>query len=298
MSELAFSPHQSLFHHATAKVNGIRLHYVTAGKGEPLLLLHGYLGTWYTWRKVIPFLANDFRVIAPDLRGFGDSDKPISDCDARMLCEDLRCLVHELGVSNVRIAAHDIGAPPALLWAALFPDEVRELAYLDYPLLTTEAMASIYRFSPETMNLGMLWWGTPALAPDLPEILLRGNEREFLWWFYRHHAAHPEAVDDAIPEYLRTYSGDASIRASLGPLRAIFHSIKQTEEATEKKMQTPIMALGGDRSLGDHVQRMLTRVAVNVTGGVIADCGHFIPEEQPELLVGRLRSFFVTDGNL
>ncbi len=296
MSDPAFPPHDAMFRHDHADVHHTRLHYVTAGAGDPVLLWHGFLGTWYSWRKVIPLLAENYTVIAPDMRGFGDSDKPICDCDARTLCEDFRALTSKLGFQKLRIVAHDLGAPPALLWAALYPGEVEDLVYLDHPVLTAKTLNQIFQFTPEIMNQGLLWWWMTATAPDLAELLIKGREREFLTWFYRNHAMHPDAVDDALSEYLRTFAGAGGVSGSLGSLRAVFRSIQQTEDATAgKKIETPIMALGGEKSLGDRVRHMIEEVASNVTGGVITDCGHFIAEEQPELLVGRIRSFFETN---
>lgn len=169
------------FTHYTTLVNGsVRLHYVMGGQGEPVLLWHGFLETWYCWRKIMPTLAEKYTVIAPDMRGYGDSEKPSSGYDARTLALDFRALVQQLGFREIFIVAHDMGAPPALVYAGEYPDEVRGLAYLDEPVLTEENMQQVHKFTSDTLKNGGLWWWAFGLAADVPERLITGKEREFL----------------------------------------------------------------------------------------------------------------------
>ena len=260
-----------------------------------MLLLHGFLGTWYMWRKVIPLLADSYQLIAPDMRGCGDSEKPPCDYDALQICEDFRALVRHLGLQKIRVVAHGIGAAVALLWAAKYPGEICQLGYLSMPVLKSDLLPEVFNFSPARRNLGGRWWWGLAQTGELAEQLIVGREREFLTWFYQNHAAHPSSVDEAFHEYLRTFAGHAGVAGSMGPYRSLSHSIQQTEEALAAgKVKIPVIALGGDHTSGPDVRKMVEKVATDVTGGVIADCGHFIPEEQPETLTGRLRSFFVT----
>ncbi|MBD3887706.1 alpha/beta hydrolase [Phormidium tenue FACHB-886] len=115
------------FSHHTIKVNDVNLHYAIGGQGAPILLWHGFLETWYCWRKVMPTLAKRYTVIAPDMRGYGDSDKTQQGYDARTLADDFRQLIQQLGFSQVHLVAHDMGAPSALLYASDYPDEVLSL---------------------------------------------------------------------------------------------------------------------------------------------------------------------------
>lgn len=287
-------PDDPLFRHDYLRVHNLKIHFVTAGQGEPVLLWHGFLSSWYSWRKVIPLLADRYTVIAPDMRGFGDSDKHPTDCDALRLAEDFRAVVRELGFKRLRVAAHGIGAPGALLWAARYPDEISHLAYIDAPLLTERAIDPLFRFRPEVLERGGLGWWIFALSPEIPEQLITGREREFLGWFHRHFATRRDAVEEAEREYLRTFHGRDSVRGALAVLRAVFYSMKQTEDATQKRIQCPLMAVGAANGLGESVREAMQTVGGNVTGCVIPDCGHFVPEEQPELLAGRLESFFIS----
>jgi pimeloyl-ACP methyl ester carboxylesterase len=121
-----------------AAVNGIRLHYVSDGDGPPVMLLHGWPQTWYCWRKVMPLLAERHTVIAPDLRGYGHSDKPPGGYDKRTMAEDVRALARLLGHERLALVGHDRGARVAHRWALDHPDEVERLAVLD--IIPTRAM--------------------------------------------------------------------------------------------------------------------------------------------------------------
>jgi pimeloyl-ACP methyl ester carboxylesterase len=283
----------STFTHHTTTVNSIRLHYVIGGQGDPILLWHGFLGTSYSWHKLMPILAKHYTVIAPDMRGYGDSDKPASGYDAGTLMEDFRSLIHQLGFAKIFIVAHDMGAPPALLYAGQYPDEVRGLAYLEDPVILEEYIQTFLRFGPETMQEGGMWWWVFSLAPKIPEILISGHEREFLTWFYDRYLYDRHSInDETVNEYLRTFATPDGIRGAIGVYRAIFATMKQTAAYTQEKINTPILGLGGDRSLGEYTKQMLKSVATDVRGGVIEQCGHFIPEEQPDVLAKHLLEFF------
>jgi len=281
------------FGHQTTIANGINLHYVIGGQGESILLWHGFLETWYCWRKIMPALAERYTVIAPDMRGYGDSDKPDSGYDARTLAEDFHQLVKQLGFHQIHLVAHDMGAPPALLYAATYPDEVLSLAYLEEPVLLEQNLQQIFKFAPETTQAGGLWWWTFFLAADIPEQLISGHEHEFLTYFYNTYCYDSSAItSDAIAEYLRTFAAPGGVSGAIGVYRAIFESIKQTEPLVQNKITAPVLGLGGDKVTGDRVKSMLQSVATNVQGGAVERCGHFIPDERPDELIDRLLRFF------
>ena len=279
--------------HAVYTAGGTKLHYVTAGSGSPVLLWHGFLGSWFSWRKLIPLLASHYTVIVPDMRGYGDSDKPESGYDGLTLANDFRALTQHLKLGPVHLVAHDMGAPPALLWAAHHPDEVRSLCYLEEPVLTNETLEPVFRFSPETTTNGGLWWWLLALAKDAPERLVVGHERAFLTWFYVNFTQNPSSIEDAaVIEFLRTFSGTDGVRGAFGVYRAIFDTIAQTEPLRSAKVQVPVLALGGALSLSSRPHQMLQTVATNVSGGAVDNCGHFIAEEQPASLHEHLLQFW------
>lgn len=282
------------FQSRTADVDGTRIHYRIGGdpSGPPVLLWHGFLGTGHVWRKVMPALARaGLAVLVPDMRCYGDSDKPAGDAgyDGRALAEEFRALVRRLGFGGGRpltLAAHDMGAPPALLWAADHPDEIAGLLYLEEPVFLPEALGKILSYTPEGTRMGGLWWWTFALAPGVPERLVVGNERAFLTWFFDHYTAEPGAIEPtAVEEYLRTFSGREGVLGALGVYRAAFTTMEQTAPLARTKLRVPAVALGGDKSQGAHVREMLEMVAETVDGGSVAGCGHFLPEERPDEVV-------------
>jgi pimeloyl-ACP methyl ester carboxylesterase len=280
-------------HHSTQVNNGVQLHYVIGGNGVPVLLWHGFLETWYCWRKVMPALAERYTVIVPDMRGYGDSEKPERGYDARTLAEDFRQLVAQLGFNQIHIVAHDMGAPPAFLYAGEYPEEVRTLAYLEEPVLLEQNLQQIFKFAPDTLKDGGLWWWTFSLAADIPEKLIAGHEREFLTYFYNKYCYDPTSISaDAVDEYLRTFAAPGGVSGALGVYRAIFESIKQTQPFAKNKIKTPVLALGGDKVMGTHVKEMMQGVASDVRGSAVERCGHFIPDERPDYLVEQLVSFF------
>jgi pimeloyl-ACP methyl ester carboxylesterase len=244
----------------------------------------------------MPILAAaGYAVLAPDMRGYGDSDKPAGAAgyDGRALAAEFRALVHLLRFGAGQpliIAAHDMGAPPALLWAADFPDEVRGLFYMEVPVMLSEILSEIICYTPTAMAKGSMWWWILPLAPDVPERLVVGHERAFLRWFFEIASPcfiPPECVD----EYLRSFSGREGVLGAMGVYRAAFKTIGQTEALRKSKVTVPVIALGGANAQGDKVREMVLMVAVNVTGHVIPDCGHFLPEECPEEIAWQIQAF-------
>jgi pimeloyl-ACP methyl ester carboxylesterase len=277
----------------TVSSNGVRLHYLLGGdpNGPPVLLWHGFLSTSYGWRKVMRALAHaGLAVLVPDMRGYGDSDKPAGTegYDGRALAEEFRALVREIGFGAGRpltLVAHDMGAPPALIWAADHPEEIAGLLYIEVPVMLSEVLTKIIAYTPEAMTKGSMWWWILPLAPDVPERLIVGNERAFLTWFYA-RAANRDAIDaETVDEYLRTFSGREGVLGALGVYRAAFTTMAQTAPLTTQKVKVPIVALGGEKAQGLQIQKMVEMVAENVTGGAIPDCGHFVPEERPDELL-------------
>ena len=273
------------------EVNGVRLHYWIGGDpdGKPVVLWHGFLSTGYAWRSVAPALADTgLAVLVPDMRGYGDSDKPpgVEGYDARALAEEARALVAQIGFGRggpVVHAAHDMGALPALLWTAEHSDEVKALLYIEAPVMLSEVLRPVFAYTPEAMAQGSMWWWILPLAPGVPERLIVGSERAFLGWFYEgDHVVNRGAFSPAVvDEYLRTFSGPNGVLGSLGIYRAAFTSISQTEALLRSKIKTPVWAMGGEKGLGARVGQMVALVAEHVQTSVEPTSGHFLPEEAP-----------------
>lgn len=282
------------FEHRFETVDGVRLHYVSGGNpdGDVLVLLAGFPESWFAWRKVMVRLAATYRIIAPDLPGQGDSDRPASGYDTQTLAMAMHGLLQQLGVGRYFLAAHDIGAWVAYPLAALFGDEVRGLALLDagIPGIT---MPDALPTSPE--RAWRTWHFAFHALPDLPEMLIAGREREYLDWFLRRKTANPEAFSDAdLEEYLRVFRKDGGLHAGLAYYRAAAVSAQQNRDLSSRgQLKMPVLALGSDQGSIPDMASPLRAFAENVRGGNIMACGHFLPEEQPEAVAAELRSFFL-----
>ena len=281
------------FEHRFATVEGVRLHYVAGGKqdGEVVVLLAGFPESWFAWRKVMTLLAPAYRIIAPDLPGQGDSDRPQDGYDTQALATMVHGLLQQLGVTRCCMAAHDVGAWVAYPYAALFGDTVRRLVLMDagIPGIT---LPDALPTAPDRA------WRTWHFAfhglPDLPEMLIAGRERQYLDWFLRRKTANPDTFsDDDITEYLRVFTKDGGLRAGLAYYRAAALSAEQNRRLSAMgKLAMPVLALGADQGSIADMATPLLAFAEDVRGGVMAHCGHFIPEEQPEAAARELAAFF------
>ena len=268
-------------------VNDVRLHYVTAGQGDPVVLLHGWPQTWYQWRHIIPALAQQYTVIAPDMRGLGDSSKPASGYDKRTVADDIYQLVRRLGWQRIFLVGHDWGGPVAYAYACAHPEAVRRLVILDV-MIPGAGLERIPQASPR----GGLWHLSFHGVRDLPEALISGRERLYLSWFYR-TAYNPTAISEAdIDEYVRCYAAPGGLRAGFEYYRALWQDVEHNKEHAKSKLTMPVLALGGEYGFGARTLRSMQELATHVRGGVIAHCGHWIAEEQPAELIAQLLAFF------
>jgi pimeloyl-ACP methyl ester carboxylesterase len=283
----------------TIDINGVNIHYQIGGdpNGQPVLLWHGFLSTSYAWRKVMPLLAQaGYAVLVPDMRGYGDSDKPAGTegYDARALAEEFRALVQKIGFGAGRpliLVAHDMGAPPALLWAADHPEEIAGLLYIEAPVMLSEILTKIIAYTPEAMKEGSMWWWILPLAPDVPERLVVGNERAFLTWFYERSTFDPNSIDpETVDEVLRSFSGREGVLGAMGVYRAAFITIEQTTPLAgiDRQVTVPVVAIGGEKGLGGKVGEMVKAVAQHVEQYIIPNCGHFVPEECPDEIISHI----------
>ena len=278
----------SKFVHHTVTLDAVRLNYVTCGSGDPVVLLHGWPQTWYEWRRIMPALAARFTVIAPDMRGLGDSSKPATGYDKRTVASDIHQLVRKLGFEKIFLVGHDWGGPVAYAYACAHPQDVRKLVILDVTI-PGEGWEKI----PQVTRRGGIWHLAFHNVRDLPEALVTGRERTYLSWFYRLAAYNPTAISEAeIDEYVRCYSAAGGMRAGFEYYRAIFDDIDHNKENAKTKLKMPVLALGGERGFGQVPLRSMKALAENVRGGVVERCGHWIAEERPDYLIDQLLTFF------
>lgn len=274
------------FTEATAEVNGVQIHYVRGGHGEPLVLLHGWPQSWFEWHRIMPQLAEHFTVVVPDLRGFGASSKPAPKAgyDTRNLAEDLHELVRHLGFASIRLVGHDIGLMVGYAYAAAHPTEVHKLVLLDAPIPGIEPVWSQVKAAR--------WHFGFHATPALPEVLLAGKEREYLNFFYTNFAHNKTAFTEAEKdEFVRSYAAPGAMSASLEVYRAFATSAAQNLESARTKLSMPVLALGGEFSLGPRIVAMVEVVAADVRGGSIPGCGHWVNEENSEFLLAQLVAF-------
>jgi pimeloyl-ACP methyl ester carboxylesterase len=282
-----------LRHHKTV-VGDLTLYFVEAGPeaGEAVVLLHGWPESHFAWRRVIPGLAARYRVIAPDLRGFGDSSKPATGYDTRTVAGDIVGLLDHLGIGRAHLIGHDFGAATAYAIAAGWRDRVMTLAFIEM-LLPGFGLEELVALSKTGFGL---WHLAFHAAPDVPEMLIAGREREYLSWFFRNHAYDPTAIsDEELDVYAGNYRQPGAARAAMGFYRALHEDAEQNRQFAEVKLAAPVLAVGGAFSIGAGVAACLRRVATNVEGDVVPECGHWVAEERPQWLADRLSGFLAAN---
>lgn len=283
--------------HHIAKVDGTRFHYVTAGSGEPVLLLPGWPQSWIAWRKVLPLLVSaGRRVVVLDPRGFGESDKPAQGYDLDTASRDLHRFLEAtdlVSAGAIDIIAHDVGTWIAHAHAADYPADVRRLVLTEsnIPGVTTFASPGI---PSEAANLKS-WQFAFNRLNDLPEMLIQGRERAYLAWIFATKSFRTYAIDSAaLEEYTRQYSAPGAMRAGFAWYRANFDAegLAQAKVRAAKRLTMPVLALGGSEGVGDALRATVATIGDRVQGGSIPGCGHFLPEECPDELTAAVLKFW------
>ena len=275
-----------------ADLGDVIVHYRTAGEAAPVVvLLHGIPQTSHEWRHVIPFIAPKYRVIAPDLRGLGDSSRPAGNYDKKTVAHDVWRLVTHLGVKEFFLVGHDWGGPTAFALACAHPQAVKKLAILD---------VAIPGDGGDFSQGGRRWHHALFRTLDLPERLFEGREHLVIDWLFENYGHLPNCIPKADrDEYLRTYTKPGAMRAMFGFYRALPQDAEDNKAWLEAngKLKMPVLALGGNKSFGRGMETMesLQRVAENVCGGIVHDSGHWVTEEQPEFVADELLKFFADD---
>jgi pimeloyl-ACP methyl ester carboxylesterase len=267
-----------------AVVNGIKLHYLTAGSGPTVILLHGYTQTSRMWRPIMPLLAQKFTVIAPDLPGIGDSEIPKDGLDMKTAAIRIHALAKSLGVQKARVVGHDIGLMVAYAYAAQFPAETEKLAVLDAFLPGVPGWEAVYN-DPNV-------WHFRFHGPT-PEALVSGRERIYFAYFWNDLAADktrsvPKLDREA---YVAAYSKPGRMRAGWAYFAAWPQTAKDFEQLAQTKLTIPVLAIGGEKSLGEMLGQQMKLVATDVTVVVLKDTGHWVMEERPKETIEALMKF-------
>ena len=267
-----------------ANVNGTRLHYLIAGTGDPVVLLHGYAETSHMWLPLMPKLADRHTVIAVDLRGAGQSATPQDGYTKAAMAQDIHALTQKLGYQRLRIVGHDIGLMVAYAFAAQYPSEVDRIALMD-------------AFLP-----GIGKWRDVWLMRDLwhfhfygktPLALVHGRERIYFEHFWNDFAANPA---HSIPErdrrfYVKAYARPGGMRAGFEYFRAFEKDAEEFARLAQKPLPMPMLVLTGEKASGEFLIEQGRLVATNVEGVVIRGSGHWLMEEAPEQVIPKLVEF-------
>jgi pimeloyl-ACP methyl ester carboxylesterase len=267
-----------------AKLAGVRLHYLAAGNGEPVILLHGYAQNSHMWLPLIPALAKTNTVIAPDLRGFGQSSKPPQGYDKKSMAQDIHALVVSLGLKRVRICGHDIGLMVAYAYAAQYPAEVDRIVLMD-------------AFLPGVGNWENVWllhdkWHFNFYG-ETPLKLVAGRERIYFEHFWNDFAANPKkSVSERDRRfYTKAYAQPGAMRAGFELFRAFEQDGKDFAGFAKTKLPMPMLVLTGEKASGDFLIEQARLVADHVEGVVIKGSGHWLIDEAPGQVIPKLVDF-------
>jgi pimeloyl-ACP methyl ester carboxylesterase len=269
------------------ETGGLRQHVVSGGDGPPLLLIHGWPQTWYAWRLVMPALARDFTVIAPDQRGCGLSGKPDDGYDTATLAGDLAALMDALGHQRFAVAGHDTGLWIGYALAADHPGRVTRLAVAETPLPGVSPSPPL--FASTHLNNALWHFAFNRLA-TVNDQLVAGREEVYFGWQFAAKAARP-LPQAAVRHYIDTLTGPGALHASFAIYRALDATIAQNQQRTARQLSVPVLAIGGQHSLGDQVAATMKLTASDVQTLVIPGCAHWVPEETPDQTLTALTAF-------
>jgi pimeloyl-ACP methyl ester carboxylesterase len=268
----------------TSEIDGVKLHYLTAGHGPSLMLLHGYAETSLMWKPIMPLLAERFTVIAPDLPGIGDSAIPADGLDMKTAAIRMHDLARSLGIEKAGVVGHDIGLMVAYAYAAQFPAEVEKLVVMDAFLPGVGQWEAVYN------NPG--FWHFRFNGPT-PEKLVQGRERTYFEHYWNDFAADktrsiPEADRKA---YTAAYARPGRMRAGWAYFVSFTQAAKDFAQLSQTQLTMPVLAIGGEKSLGEMLGQQMKLVAPDLTVVVLKDTGHWLLEEQPKETTDALVKF-------
>ncbi|MCU7647173.1 alpha/beta fold hydrolase [Pseudomonas piscis] len=273
--------------HRYVRIDGQRIHCVSAGSGRPVLLIPGWPQTWYAWREVIQALAaRGFQAIAVDPPGTGQSDRPEHGYDTGAVADVLHRVMEQLGFERYSVVGHDVGMWVAYALASDRPEAVERLA------LTEAVIPGLAEAPPIFVEPGQnifLWHFMFNQLRDLPEALIAGRERVYLNYIFDKWSHRRDAV--ATEEYIQAYAAPGGLRAGFAYYRAIPETVRQNQQRAERMLDMPVLAIGAEHATNDAPLLTLQGRASNLRGAIVPDCGHFIMEEAPEAFLAHLLPF-------
>ncbi len=268
----------------SATVEGVSLHYLTAGHGPMVVLVHGYAETSRMWRPIMPILAERFMVIAPDLPGIGDSAIPADGLDMKTAGIRIHALARSLGAKSAEVVGHDIGLMVAYAYAAQFPAEVTKLVVMDAFLPGVDGWEAVY-------NNPAIWHFR--FNGPTPEALVKGRERIYFEHFWNDFAAdktHSISEADRVA-YTVAYSRPGRMRAGWAYFVSFQQAAKDFAELSQTKLTMPVLSIGGEKANGEVLGHQMKLVASDVTFVVLKNTGHWVMEENPKETIDALVKF-------
>ncbi len=288
----ALSREPTPWQHVFVQTNNIRLHCVTQGEGELVVLLHGFPEFWYSWRHQIPALARHFKVVVPDLRGYNDSDKPKTGYDLDTLAADIRGLVQGMGYSKAHIVGHDWGGAIAWHMAQQFPQMLHRLAILNAP----HPQAFLQALTSNLDQLRRSWYVVAFQVPGLPERLIRMNLKNFVKIVFQEQSIRKGAFTRQDTEiYQAALEKPGVLSAAISYYRQVLTPqlwLRQWRGSIP--ITAPTLVLWGE---DDHFlsQRLTENLGDLVKAPfrlkLIPQCGHWIQQEVPHTVNRELLAF-------
>jgi pimeloyl-ACP methyl ester carboxylesterase len=269
------------------ETGGLRQHVVTGGNGPPLLLVHGWPETWYAWRLVMPGLARQFSVVAPDQRGCGLSGKPTDGYDTGTLAADLVALMDALGYQRFAVAGHDTGMWISYALAADHPDQVDRLAVAEAAMPGVSASPPLFG---STQANNQLWHFAFNRLVEVNEQLAHG--REDVYFGFQFAKAAKKLPDYVVRYYVDALASDPdALRGSFEAYRALDATIAQNQQRKEGRLTLPVLAIGGAEGIGEGAANTMKLAADDVQSLVIPGGGHYCLEEAPAEVAAALIGF-------
>lgn len=285
-----FAPVEGLpnFHHRYSRSNGARIHFVMGGHGPAVLLLHGFAYTWEDWRRILhPLAEAGYTVIAPDLRGFGHSEKTSEGYSKVNVAEDVRSIVRDLGFDQVNLVGSDIGAMVAYAYASRHPTEIRRFVFAE-SLIPGFGLEDL--MNPAT---GGFWHFGFHAQVDIATMLVEGREEAYLMPFWKMMSTQPDVEETVRARYLPFFATPGGIRGGFEHYGTLLQDGRENRAAFGDKLSMPMLVLCGEKGIPlDLPLQGVRQIAANIESDVVPGAGHSFAEDNPTWVAERLARFF------
>lgn len=257
-----------------ATVNGVRLHYLEQGAGPLVILLHGWPETSYEWRFTIDALSKKYRVVAPDLRGLGLSERTLQGYDKQTIANDIKLLIEYLGEEQAIIIGHDMGGKVAYTLAHVYPQLVKKLILIDCMIPGTENADALH---------GGAWHYGFHMTKDIPEMLTLGREKEYIHAQIKNWTYNKNAIDAvAISEYAKNYAREGGMTAGFNYYRTLKEDAAFVSSFRGQPLSMPVLTITGRQSVAEKLSDLIQKESPTLKSVIFDECGHFVPEEKKD----------------